>query len=47
MIEIDSINKKLQDKTIAINELTKDIKESFNAMGMAKMDEQPNTMTLQ
>ena len=47
LIEIDSINKKLQDKTIAINELTKDIKESFNAMGMAKMDEQPNTMTLQ
>jgi hypothetical protein len=39
LVEIDAINKKIQDKAEALNDLSKDIKDSFNAVEFAKADE--------
>lgn len=42
LIEVDSILEKLQNKVEAINQLSKDIKDSFQSFGFVKMEEPTN-----
>lgn len=46
LIEIDAILEKLQSKIEAINQLTKDIKETFNSFAFVKQEE-PSNVKLQ
>lgn len=42
LIEVDSVLQKLNNKVEAINQLSKDIKDSFNSFGFVKMEEPTN-----
>ena len=46
LIEIDAILEKLQSKIEAINQLTNDIKETFNSFAFVKQEE-PSNVKLQ